>query len=120
MRIAPMLFATFGFAVAGTLAMSQPANDKCAPLSGLALPNASVASAKAYAAGTFTGPPQNFSGADLTAFYSKLPAFCRVTIDAKPTADSDIKIEVWLPLEGWNGRLQGLGNGGFAGLIDHF
>jgi hypothetical protein len=120
MRIASMLLATLGFSIAATLAQSQAANDKCATLSAIELPHASVASAKAYAAGTFSGPPQMVTGADLTAFYSKLPAFCQVIIDSKPTADSDIKIEVWLPLEGWNGRLQGLGNGGFAGLIDHF
>jgi feruloyl esterase len=51
--------------------------------------------------------------------YKSLPAFCRVVAEAKPTADSDIKLEVWLPVSGWNGKLQGIGNGGFAGLIDY-
>jgi hypothetical protein len=120
MRMVSLLIASCGFAIAGGIAIAQPANDKCAALAGLDLPNASVASAKTYAAGTFSGPPQNFTGADLSSFYSKLPAFCRVTIDAKPSPDSDIRIEVWMPLDSWNGRLQGLGNGGFAGLIDHF
>ncbi len=55
----------------------------------------------------------------MSAFYKKLPAFCRVVAEAKPTADSDIKLEVWLPAAGWNGKLQGIGNGGFAGLIDY-
>lgn len=122
MRIVRLLIALCGVVFAGTLVVALPAqapDDKCAALSGLSIPNATVSSAKAYAAGTFSGPPQNFTGADLTAFYSKLPAFCQVMVDAKPTADSDIKIEVWMPLDGWNGRLQGLGNGGFAGLIDH-
>jgi feruloyl esterase len=121
------LLVSCGFAVAGALAIGQASNaasgdatqDKCAKLAGLEIPNATVASAKTYAAGTFTGPAQNFTGADLSAFYSKLPAFCRVVAKAKPTADSDITIEVWMPLEGWNRRLQGLGNGGFAGLIDN-
>jgi feruloyl esterase len=54
----------------------------------------------------------------VSAFYKKLPAFCRIAVDATPTSDSDIKIEVWLPSSGWNGKLQGLGNGGFAGQID--
>lgn len=120
MRIVPFLVALSEFAIAGTLAVSQPSSDKCGTLAGLAIPNATIASAKTYAAGTFTGPPQNFTGADLSAFYAKLPGFCRVIVEARPSADSDIKIEVWMPLEGWNGRLQGLGNGGFAGLIDHF
>ena len=36
---------------------------------------------------------------------------------ATPTSDSRINIEIWLPLEGWNGRLLGTGNGGGAGSI---
>jgi len=46
-----------------------------------------------------------------------LPAFCRVTATATPTKDSDIRIEVWLPLSGWNGKLQAVGNGGWNGTI---
>jgi feruloyl esterase len=42
-----------------------------------------------------------------------------VTADIKPSADSDIKIEVWMPLTGWNGKYQGQGNGGFAGMITY-
>jgi len=46
-----------------------------------------------------------------------LPAMCRVTGVMRPTSDSKIRFEVWLPAEGWNGRLLGTGNGGFAGSI---
>ena len=118
MRRPSLLLAPWVILIPAMLA-AQPSADSCAKLASLAVPNAAITSAKAYAAGTFPAPPQNFTGADLSAFYSKLPAFCRVMVDAKPSADSDIKVEVWLPLEGWNGRLQGLGNGGFAGLIDN-
>lgn len=45
-----------------------------------------------------------------------LPAFCRVLVNLTPSSDSDIKSELWLP-ENWNGRLQMLGNGGWAGVI---
>ena len=48
-----------------------------------------------------------------------LPAFCRVAVTSKPTADSDIKIEVWLPASGWNGKFQAVGNGGWAGTISY-
>jgi feruloyl esterase len=48
-----------------------------------------------------------------------LPAFRRVIGVIKPTSDSDIKFEVWLPIEGWNGNFRGVGNGGFAGSISH-
>jgi len=53
-----------------------------------------------------------------TIDYKKLPGFCRVQGVMQPSADSHIEFEVWLPASGWNGRYEGLGNGGFAGAID--
>ena len=93
------------------------AND-CEKLSSLSIEKTTITLAQTVAAGTFVGPPAPFSGADLSSFYKTLPAFCRVVAEAKPTSDSDIKLEVWLPTSSWNGKLEGLGNGGFAGLID--
>jgi feruloyl esterase len=46
-----------------------------------------------------------------------LPAYCRVSATLRPTADSDIKIEVWLP-DDWNGKYQAVGNGGWSGSIN--
>src|ERR1035438_2954947 len=46
-----------------------------------------------------------------------LPAFCRVAGVLRPTSRSEIRFEVWMPLQGWNARLLGSGNGGFAGEI---
>src|SRR5262249_51082142 len=63
-------------------------------------------------------PPTPKSGSELALLYKSLPAFCRVVAEAKPTSDSDIKLEVWLPVSGWNGKLEGIGVGGFAGSID--
>lgn len=40
---------------------------------------------------------------------------CRVAF----TIDKYIDVEVWLPLSGWNGKLQGVGNGGLAGAISY-
>jgi len=94
------------------------AADACERLASLAIDKTTITVAQTVAAGTFVGPPAAFTGADMSPFYKTLPAFCRVVAEAKPTADSDIKLEVWLPVSGWNGKLQGLGNGGFAGLID--
>ena len=46
-----------------------------------------------------------------------LPAFCRVTGVVQPS----INFEVWLPSasgdKGWNGKFNGVGNGGLAGFI---
>ena len=52
------------------------------------------------------------------AALADLPAFCRVAATLTPTRESDIKIEVWLPMAGWNGKLQAVGNGGWNGNID--
>jgi hypothetical protein len=98
------------------IAVSQ---DSCEKLAGAKIPRATISMAQTVAAGAFVGPPAPFSGLDVSAFYKGLPAFCRVVAVAKPTADSEIKLEIWLPVAGWNGKLQGLGNGGFAGLIDY-
>jgi Tannase and feruloyl esterase len=126
MRILPFFFVSGCLLLGGALTVvahaqndAQASNDSCERLAKSELPNASITSAKSVAAGAFVGPPQVFSGGDLSAFYKKLPAFCRIVAKATPTADSNITVEVWMPLAGWNGKLQGLGNGGFAGLIDY-
>ena len=108
--------------VAACLLLSSGAalgEDACDKLISLAIPKTSITFAKEVEAGKFAGPSAAFSGQDLTAFYKTVPAFCRVQAEAKPTSDSDIRIEVWMPLSGWNEKLQGIGNGGFAGLIDY-
>jgi len=47
-----------------------------------------------------------------------LPAFCRVAATLKPSSDSDIKLEIWMPVAAsWNGKFVVPGNGGFAGAI---
>jgi Tannase and feruloyl esterase len=123
-----LLFASSFLAafLATTVSAQSPApppsapTDPCANLARLQLPTATITQAQLVPAGTFSGPPAAFSGTDLTPFYKSLPAFCRVVAEAKPTADSDIKLEVWLPASGWNGKLQGIGNGGFAGIIDYY
>ena len=94
------------------------ANDSCDKLGSLAITGTKIIFAQTVAAGRFAGPPSEFTGRDLTAFYKNVPAFCRVVAVATPTADSYIRLEVWMPSTGWNGKLQGIGNGGFAGLID--
>ena len=105
----------FTLGIWSVVAFSQ---DGCERLAGVKISNAEVTSAKTYAAGTYQGAPAPFSGVDVSTLYKSMPGFCRVAVEAKPTSDSDIKIQVWLPASGWNGNLLGIGNGGFAGLID--
>jgi feruloyl esterase len=45
-------------------------------------------------------------------------AFCRVAATLRPSADSDIKMELWLPVSGWNGKFEANGNGGWTGSIN--
>ena len=97
---------------------SAPTARSCERLSKLALANAKVVSATAVEDGAFV-PPAGVIGAGDVSFYKTVPAFCRVAIVSRPSADSDIKIEVWLPEKGWNGRFRGDGNGGFAGYISY-
>lgn len=65
----------------------------CESLRSLALPHVSIESARV------------------------VDTFCRVDAIARPTSDSSIELEVAIPVAGWNGRYQQLGNGGFAGLV---
>ena len=95
----------------------------CERLASLMLPDTAVTIAQPVAAGAFTPPaggrgPAGGGRAGAGPF-AALPAFCRVAATLKPTSDSDIKIEVWLPSSGWNGKFQAVGNGGWAGAISY-
>jgi feruloyl esterase len=87
----------------------------CESLASLALPNTTITAAQPVAAGAFT--PPGGAGRGAGPAFGDLPAFCRVQATAKPSADSDIKIEVWLPATGWNGKFEAVGNGGWNGSI---
>ena len=82
MRTYPILIASSALALSGAFACGQqPATaqvEKCEALAKLELPNAAITTAKAVAAGEFAGPRNPFSGADMSAFYKTLPAFCRI------------------------------------------
>jgi len=88
----------------------------CESLAGLKLKNAKVTSAAVVAAGAFVPPGGAGRGA---GGFANLPAFCRVAATLTPSADSDIKIELWLPQSGWNGKFEAVGNGGWAGTIPY-
>jgi feruloyl esterase len=75
------------------------AAQSCESLATLSLPNAMITSAVVVPAA------------------SPLPANCKVNGIATPTSDSSIKFEVRLPLTAWNGKFNGIGNGGYGGNI---
>jgi feruloyl esterase len=81
----------------------------CAGLAGLTLPDTTITAAEPVGAGTYIAPDREV--------FANLPAFCRIAATLRPTSDSNIKIEVWMPYSGWNGRFLGTGNVNIAGLI---
>ena len=97
-----------------TFTSAATAATACERLSTVPLDHAVVTDARLVAEGlgeasaTPGGPPPPM-----------LPVHCRVQLDLKPTSDSLIKMEVWLPpADKWNGKFLAAGNGGFAGTPD--
>ena len=87
----------------------------CASLKSLALPDTTITAAEQTGPGVVPGPTVVGSPSP-----KDMPAFCRVTGVLRPTADSVIRFEVWLPdAAAWNGRIVNSGNGGFAGSLDY-
>ncbi|MEB0204553.1 tannase/feruloyl esterase family alpha/beta hydrolase [Pseudomonas sp. CCC3.1] len=116
-------------AVIGLLALSMAAGaqamDACSALAALALPDATITVAETVAGGQYKMPENpltrlaSFSGMNVAgaAENGPNPAFCRIAATLKPSSDSDIKIEVWLPLTGWNGKFLGVGSFGWGGAM---
>ena len=100
------------------LAGSASAAASCDSLAALHLKDATITLAQSIDPGAFAPPAGPGRGAAANAF-KLLPAFCRVAATLKPSADSDIKIEVWLPAANWNEKFQAVGNGGWAGVISY-
>jgi feruloyl esterase len=102
---------TFGLCAATQAQTSSP----CESLTTLMLPHATVTLAASMEAHDFTRPS---AAPGVPALTNPVP-FCRVTVTSKPSADSDITIEAWLPASGWNGKFLAVGNGGWAGTINY-
>jgi len=100
----------FGLAVLSVVASSSIALHAadCAAMKGLKLEGTTISVAEAVTSGRLEMPGM--------APMEGLPSFCRVSGLLRPTSDSKIHFEVWLPEKDWNGRLLGTGNGGFAAV----
>ena len=103
-KIKALLGGAMGVALVGWASSAAAAD--CGDLARMALDNGTVTSATIVAPGAFQqpaapgGPPPGVGG----GAYRDLPEFCRVQATLRPSADSDIKVEVWLPTNGWNGK----------------
>ena len=109
-----MMLLSLGTAVALTMtAQAVAVQQPCERLNGLTVGTATVTSATTVAEGPYAAPGRAAS-APLS-----LPARCDVKGVIRPTADSEIKFAVWLPISGWNGKYRQEGNGGWAGTIPY-
>lgn len=91
------------------LAGSAQAAGDCAALVGVTTDDATITSA------AIVEPPSTIGGAAVTV------RICRVQGVARPSSDSEIKFEVWLPPSAadWTRRLKVNGTGGYAGSIPY-
>jgi feruloyl esterase len=104
-----------GLAAAAVIAGPAAAKTPCEELARTALPGAKVTLAEQRPAGAFEIPKGAAAFGPPTM---SLPAFCRVAATLTPSADSDIKMELWLP-ENWNGKFMVVGNGGWSGAVSY-
>src|SRR5687768_4536561 len=80
------------------IAVPVAAAGSCDGLMSLTLPNTTITSAKLHPA-------------------SAVAESCRVAATLRPSPDSEIKMELWMPATDWNGKYQAVGNGAFNGNI---
>jgi feruloyl esterase len=95
------LFRAHYLITAFTLAPVAALAGSCEDLATLALKGGTITTAVSVAAGVIRD----------------VPAYCRVAATLKPTSDSEIRMEVWMPAAGWNGKFEANGNGGWSGSI---
>ena len=97
---------------------SSPAT--CDSLRTLSTPQVTVTAAETVPAGVFVQPPAPGAATATTQHPEPIPRHCRVKLTLKPSSDSNIYSELWMPADGWNGKLLVVGNGGFAGSIQGY
>jgi hypothetical protein len=102
-----------GVAISALLAgAGAPRAAECGDLAGKVFGQATIVAA------TSVSPPSSLLGKDPPTPVAVKAPFCRVQGVIKPSDDSDISFEVWLPPQSaWNGKYGAIGNGGFAGSL---
>ena len=91
----------------------------CDTLGTLAVRDATIDSAAIVRPGAFVPPGTPARGSEpAESVFSALPQFCRVVATLRPSRDSDVHVELWLPAN-WNKKYQAVGNGAFNGSIPY-
>lgn len=104
-----------GASAAGAQVATPATPTACEELAALPLANTRITMGQRVAAGAFLAPAP--PPIPMPATFNTMPAFCRVAVTITPVPGSEIKVEVWMPSAGWNGKFVGVGNGGFSGAI---
>ena len=106
--------ASNGIGIALALGLAGASGATQAALSCASLTSVTPEASTITSAGIVT-PPATIGGAAVTV------AFCRVQGVARPSFDSEIKFEVWLPptAADWTGRMKVNGTGGYAGATPY-
>ena len=105
---------TFAVSAAGSLMLAISCAAYAADCGGLkkaGVADTTIISAEAVPAGDLTTVDK--------VTRKNMPAFCRVVASVKDAPDSDIRIEMWLPNDGWKGVFQANGNGGYSGVLPY-
>jgi len=116
------MIGTLSFAVLAAAMATTP----CEGLKAISLPNTTITTAEFVPEGVYTPPPPPPGAPPPAPPRADAPppapivaaAHCKVVAVLKPSSDSLIKMELWLPpANAWNGKFEAVGNGGWAGSI---
>ncbi|MBC5781327.1 tannase/feruloyl esterase family alpha/beta hydrolase [Ramlibacter sp. USB13] len=103
-----------GITEAPAPAPAAPVAKACAinSFADLKLENATVLSAEPVAA-------NSYQPAGARNPIANLSAFCLVKGQSRPSADSLVNFELWVPQDGWNGKMVTTGNGGYSPALSY-
>jgi feruloyl esterase len=107
--IVSVLFASVILTPPSTKAETQ---HTCDSLKSFAFPHTTITNVSLHLGGKYDNPTDQ-SG----LVFADLPPSCQVTANIKPTEEANIKVQVWLPIQRYNDRYLGTGNGGYGGAI---
>ena len=98
----------------GVLAFAMPpagagTPTSCESLTAFGFPDTTINSATSQPGGPYVAPDAWHLA------FTNLPPYCQVSATIRPTSDSNINVQVWMPTQRYNGRYLGTGNGGYAG-----
>ena len=101
----PLTRFTAGAALLAASVGPAVAQQVCADVARLKLPYTTITSAATAAEGPIPQPAIFGNSAPIVA-----PERCEVQAVTRPSKDSEIRIEIWLPVTGWNGKYLQIGN----------